>query len=296
MKSLLVRRFFTAHMLNELSNSSLRELFTPVAGEIEEAFSVLLIPEDAEQRRQYCERLADLVANADEGFNKTFQMELDRVMRLSQMSDLGDIVAKAAEHTNPHPFEADAEATATELAIKLWRWNPEFTDRQIAGRPPKPKSYFVYQARSATPPVFKNPDAATKSCIEEALKKWFKKASRGDSCQLQVRELEDEVVFVVGHGDLNKIVELLRGGIVVRDIQRHYDYDLIVFRKDTGTLLLYLRRTLKRLMDEYLKQISERISTKKIFSVKRILISRPCCATTHKLFCDRLFHKSGALN
>jgi hypothetical protein len=278
MKSFALDRFYTADFFSGLSDPALVALLSPVSNRLAQGgLSLAEIPHEATARRDYCERLALITGDVDHGFSKEFQLELEAISKLAQMDDLEDIQAAAAEHADPEPFLLDVEPTANELAILLWRWNADFIRQLTAGRPPKASTFHAFESNG---PVrdFQMPGQDVISAIENGLRGWFNSHKRGDSCIVRFREIGDEVLIVVGHGDLIKIQEVLNGTQVARDLLRPHDYDLLVYRKDTGTLQIYQGRPSTRLMRLYLQVIGREVFGRSDQFVARLLTLAPLMA------------------
>jgi len=275
LRSFALNRFYTADFFSGLRDDTLVALLSPVSDRLAQSkIDLNDIPTDAKERRTFCERVAILAGDVDDGFSKEFQLDLETISKLARMEDLEDIQDAAMEHPEPSPFQTNGDPTQDELAILLWRWNPDFIRMLTAGRPPNASTFYVFQSNGPVP-TYREPNQTTISAIQDGLRGWFNSHKRGDSCIVRFHEVDEDVMIVVGHGDLVKIQEILRGNQVDRDLLRPHDYDLIVFRKDTGTLQIYQNRPSKRLMKLYRQVIGRHVFGREEQFVPKLLTLAP---------------------
>lgn len=259
MRSFALNRFYNTDFFSGLGDDTLVALLSPVSERLAQSRIFLdNIPTDADERRILCERIATIAGDVDHGFSRSFQLELKAISDIAQLEDLADIHAAALEHPDPEPFLIQCEPTANELAILLWRWNSEFVERITAGRPPKASTFYVFQSNGNVP-QYTPPSQAVIDRIKQELGGWFNAHKRGNSCIVRFHDTDEEVMIVIGHADLPKYLEKLSGTEVQRDLLRLHDYDLLVFRKDTGDLQVYQSRPSIRMMKTFHKVIGREV-------------------------------------
>lgn len=250
-----IASYFCAESLAGMREDSLRLLFDSHMPILQSKGITLNIPEDAEAQTAYFGKLSRVTTDIDSGFPPEFYEMLSLVGQLSEQTDLSDILLEARQEVLPEPFVCEGEPTNIELAFLLYRWSPRFVRTHLVGRIAHPKSFVVFKVNGEVPD-YEQPSDRDTAAMESIFKAALKDMNRGESCALRIEESAHEVCFIIGHGDLPSMHEFVEDGMPVRRFLRPHDYDMAVFRKDTGDLMVYQKRPSIKLMDVYRTTIS----------------------------------------
>lgn len=251
-----IASYFCAESLAGMQEDSLHLLFEPYAPILDAHGLTLEIPEGRVEQSTFFSRLARIATDIDSGFPPGFYEMLSLAGQLSVQEDLSDILLEARQGLMlADPFQCEGERTRIELAFLLFRWDERFVRSHLVGRVPHPKAFVIFEVNGEVP-KYKSPSPSSKATIEGVFRAALKEMNRGDSCVLRIEEMENEVCFVIGHGNLPSMHEFVEEGMPVRRLLRPHEYDMAVFSKITGRLMLYQKRPSLTLMEVYRKTIS----------------------------------------
>jgi hypothetical protein len=155
---------------------------------------------------------------------------IDEMSTPEAMDSLLDAVIQSGQE-----LASGSDHTPADVAVQVWLLDQEILERKHAEQFLfKPKSFEYFKTDRAEIPTFVQPTAATRRAIEHSLDDWFDKKKRGRGARLFVYPREDEVWFLIRHGEPFKREESLHGGDVESVCYRPLKYDVAVYNRYLG--------------------------------------------------------------
>lgn len=139
-------------------------------------------------------------------------------------------------------LDPGADSSPADIAVQVWLLDSDILERKHAEQFLfKPKSFEYYQTESDEPPSLTRPTLATRRNLERDLDDWFEEKKRGRGSRVFVYPNDDEVWFLVRHGEPFKREESLQGSDVSSVCYRPLKYDVIVYDCRCGELRINAR-------------------------------------------------------
>lgn len=134
--------------------------------------------------------------------------------------------------------QLDDQTTPADFAVMIWLQEPSIVERAHAEhflRRPRTFAYFCADARQTE--RLTAPDTQTTHRLEAMLGGVFEEHNRSAACRVFVFDEEDEINFMVRHGEPFKREEALQSGTEPAGISyRPLKYDVLVYNHDRGEL------------------------------------------------------------
>lgn len=155
---------------------------------------------------------------------------IDEMSTPEAMDSLIDAVVQSGRE-----LDTDSDHTPADVAVQVWLLDQDILERKHAEQFLfKPKSFEYFKTDRAEIPQFVPPTTATRRVMEQSLDDWFDKKKRGRGARLFVYPREDEVWFLVRHGEPFKREESLHGADVESVCYRPLKYDVAVYNRYLG--------------------------------------------------------------
>jgi hypothetical protein len=162
--------------------------------------------------------------------------------------------------------------TPADIAIQVWLRDRETLEQRHARQfLYRARSFAYYQADTPVPPALATPTSATRIALEQCLDEWFIDHKRGGNSRVFAFPNEDEVWFLVRHGEPLKREESIQGGTTTTVCYRPLKYDVIIYRRATGELRLNVKPVGQKRL--YLEQFASHLFPQgTTFSEKRFTL------------------------
>jgi hypothetical protein len=142
--------------------------------------------------------------------------------------------AVAAENLTLDP---GSDHSPADIAVQVWLLNSDILERKHAQRFLfKPRSFEYFQTKLDKPPVFTTPALAARRKLETELDDWFEKKKRGRNSRVFIYPSDNEVAFLVRHGEPFKREESQEGADVSSVCYWPIKYDVVVYDRLLGEL------------------------------------------------------------
>ncbi len=157
---------------------------------------------------------------------------VDEMATPEGMNALIDAALQAGLELDPGDDHSPAD-----VAIQVWLLDSEILERKHAEQFLfKPKSFEYYKSDRAQIPQFVVPSTATRRALERVLDDWFESKKRGRNTRVLVYPKDDEVWFLIRHGEPFKREESLQGAEVASVCYRPLKYDVAVYNRHLGEM------------------------------------------------------------
>ncbi len=238
MATFRLRHFSSPNVLRAISSDRLLAFLHPYRGFF--AGRGYEIPaEDTEEAIEY-QRLIDIFMTPGE---TTPRELLDALFLVDEMSthEGMETLIEAASREGITLDDGDEHSPA-DIAIQVWLGNSDILERKHAEQFLfKPKSFEYYQTDREEPPVFTSLPTATRQRLERDLDDWFEEKRRGRGTRVFAYPDDQEVRFLVRHGEPFKREESLAGADVSSVCYRPLKYDVVVYDRQLGELRINAR-------------------------------------------------------
>ncbi|WDI40483.1 hypothetical protein [Bremerella sp. P1] len=157
---------------------------------------------------------------------------VDEMSTPFSMATLIDIAEEAG-----YELEDGDDHTPADIAIQIWLLDPDILERKHAEQFLfKRKSFEYFQSANDPPPEFPGFPAATRRRMEQEMNDWFESKKRGRGVRVFAYPDENEVRFLVRHGEPFKREETMSGADVGSVCYRPLKYDVVVYDRRVGEL------------------------------------------------------------
>jgi hypothetical protein len=180
-------------------------------------------------------QLVDIFLNPDASTPREL---LDALFLIDEMAtpEAMDLLLDAVAESNPG-LAIDSDCTPADVAVQVWLQDRDLLERKHAERHLlRPKSFEYFKTDRQDIPDLSTPAATTQRAIEETFDDWFEKKKRGRGSRLFVYPREDDVWFLIRHGQTFKREESLEGAVVESVCYRPLKYDVAVYNRHLGEL------------------------------------------------------------
>ncbi len=182
-----------------------------------------------------CQSLVDIFQTPDASTPKDL---LDALFLIDEMSTTEgmDSLLAAAESADLE-LESGDDHSPADIAVQVWLLNHEILERRHAEQfLRRPKTFEYFQSQHTMAPKFKMPSPQRRQQLERDLDDWFEEKRRGRGTRVFIYPDDQEVRFLVRHGEPFKREESLNGGGVASVCYRPLKYDVIVYDRQLGEL------------------------------------------------------------
>lgn len=237
MATFRLRYFSSPSVLRAITPSRLLEFLSPFNGFF--AAQGYDLPQADDDRIDY-QKLIDIFMSPSESTPSDLVDALYLVDEMSTHEEMVTLI-EAAEQEGIVLDDGD-EHTPADIAIQIWLQNSELLERKHAEKfAYKPKSFEYYQTDHEQPPTFTSLSASKRASLESDLSDFFETKKRGRGARVFVYPDENEVRFLVRHGEPFKREESLAGTDVGSVCYRPLKYDVIVYDRRLGELRVNAR-------------------------------------------------------
>ena len=141
-----------------------------------------------------------------------------------------------------YELEDGDEQTPADIAVQVWLLDPDILERKHAEQfLLKRKSFEYFQTEHDPPPEFPGFPAATRRKMEREMNDWFESKKRGRGVRVFAYLEENEIRFLVRHGEPFKREETMTGADVGSVCYRPLKYDVVVYDRQLGELRINAR-------------------------------------------------------
>ena len=129
-----------------------------------------------------------------------------------------------------------------DIAVQVWLLNRDILERKHAEHHlAKARTFESYQMDRFRRPTFKRPSNKQLGALTSALDDWFEAKKRGRGARIIMCEKNDEVWFLVRHGEPFKREESIDGTEASSVSYRPLKYDVLVYAPQIGELRINAR-------------------------------------------------------
>lgn len=230
MPQINLRRFSNVDLLAKLNDRELRTLLSRYAGYFEKRQIRLDGPLDLE-------RLAAVFLAPDEGLPESLVNALYLIHEVSSPLESEELVdAVRRDPALKKAIDLTTELTPLDLALKVFLVAPDLLEREHAERYVETRKAFEYYLPEfAVPMTLTELDRAVVG-LERDLGAWFASKLKGEHVRVFAYPREDEVYFVVRHGEAFRRELALRGAEPTTVFYRPARHDVLVYQRRRGEL------------------------------------------------------------
>ncbi|GIW90017.1 MAG: hypothetical protein KatS3mg109_0449 [Pirellulaceae bacterium] len=168
---------------------------------------------------------------------------LDALFLVDEMStpEGMDALLDAAE-TAQLPLGPGADHSPSDIAVQVWLLDRDLLERKHAEQfLYKAKSFEYFQSGAEEPPPFNPPSVEALRNLERDLDDWFEQKKRGRGTRVFIYPKDDEVWFLIRHGEPFRREESLEGGDISSICYRPLKHDVVVYDRRLGELRINAR-------------------------------------------------------
>jgi hypothetical protein len=139
------------------------------------------------------------------------------------------------------PADGD-DQTPADIAVQAWLFDRDIVERKHAQQfLVRPKSFEYYKTDRTEAPPFALPTTDTLRALETSMDDWFETKKRGRNTRVFAYQKDEEVWFLVRHGEPFKREESLQGADVEAVCYRPSKYDVVIYNRLLGELRMNAR-------------------------------------------------------
>lgn len=139
-------------------------------------------------------------------------------------------------------LDPGSDHSPSDIAIQVWLLDRDILERKHAEQfLYRAKSFEYYQSEAEEPPPFNMPSLAKHRDLERELDDWFEQKKRGRGTRVFIYPKDDEVWFLVQHGEPFKREDSLQEGDVSSVCYRPLKHDVVVYDRRLGELRINAR-------------------------------------------------------
>jgi len=147
-----------------------------------------------------------------------------------------DELLHEAENNNIH-LDDDPDHSPADVAVQVWLQNKDLLERKHAEQYlTRPRSFEYFQTEASPVPDFNHPSTETLTALQNDMDDWFEKKKRGRGSKVFLYPKNNEVWFLVRHGEPFKREGSLEEGQSSSVFYRPEKHDVLVYEKSTGEL------------------------------------------------------------
>ncbi len=157
------------------------------------------------------------------------------IHEMSTTEGMDELLEEAERHNIP--LNGNPDPTPADIAIQVWLQDRKLLERKHAEQHlDSPRTFEYYQTDAYPIPAFILPSKHTISALEKDLDDWFETKKRGRGCSVFVYPREDEIWFLVRHGEPYKREGSIEDGQSSSVFYRPEKYDVLVYEPALGEL------------------------------------------------------------
>jgi hypothetical protein len=225
MAAVQLRRFSKPKVLRSIQPSRLRAFLAPFRGYlVRRGFDIPL-----DEGFDY-ERLADILMSPDVATPPQLVEALCIVDEMSTNDTMDDLLSEA-------PTTDGRELSPADVAVDIYLSDPDFLYSKHRERcVERLRSYVVMESSVRACPWEQRPNDARIEALEMALGEWFARHNRSRNVKVFPSPKEDEIWFLVRHGEPYRRDESMEGRTSGTVCYRPVKYDVVVFDRRTFEL------------------------------------------------------------
>lgn len=181
-------------------------------------------------------RLATIFMSPDESTPTDLVHALILVDEMSFPEATEALLDAATKHGIP--IDDGDDHTPADIAIQVWLGDREVLENKHAGQfLYRAKSFEYWRVEQDSVPDIAIPTPFVRTSLEHDLDDWFADHKRGRDSRVFVFPLgDDEMWFLVRHGEPFKREESIQGGVASSICYRPLKYDVVVYQRRRGEL------------------------------------------------------------
>jgi hypothetical protein len=228
-----LRRFSSVKVLREIAPHRLLAFLEPYR-DFFHRVGAALPPADSGGEPDY-EALKSVFMSPDDTTPDELIDALYFVDEMATEQGMADLI-EAAKDAGMSLDVGDDHSPA-DVAVQLWLRAPSILERKHAEQYLyRPKSFEYFQTDEPSPCPFRAPDDETLRALEHALDEWFVEHKRGRNARVFVYDKDDDVWFMVRHGEPFKREESVEGTEPSSVSYRPLKHDVLVYDPELGEL------------------------------------------------------------
>jgi len=224
MSSLNLRRFAAVGTLKKVHIDSLVELLEETGGSYVAGRVELVRDEEAFDY----EALAAVLLTPQDGFPVALADALHHINEMATAEGMDDLLAAAQERGLD--LDVGDEPTPADVALQAWIADRDLLEEAHAEQQlyrPRSFEYSIGKVQGET--TFTPPSTSTRKALEAALDNWFVTKKRGRHSRVFVFPKDDEVWFLVRHGEPMDRRGIIQDGESTISFVRPEKYDVLVY-------------------------------------------------------------------
>lgn len=231
MASFRLRHFSNPLTLRSIEPGRLLRLFAGYASYFaQRGYELPASVQDAELDYQ---KLVDILVTSDESTPIELVDALYLIDEMSTPQDMHTLLEACPDL----PLDDDGEHSPADVAVQVWLSDSRILERKHAERFLATRESFEYfQSAYEQPPQFKPPTPEAIQALESELDDWFEKKKRGRNSRVFIYPQDDEISFLIRHGEPFKREESQSGTDVISVWYRPIKYDIAVYDCRRGEL------------------------------------------------------------
>jgi len=177
------------------------------------------------------EKLVELLLTPEDGFPVKLADALHHINEMSTAEAMNDLLEAAEE--NELELDVGDDPTPADVALQIWLADKDLLEEAHAEQQLflRARSFEYSLGKAKGPTSFTPPTTAVRKALEAALDAWFVKRKRGPHSRVFVfpDAKEDEVWFLVRHGEPMDRRGIIKGGESAVSLERPEKYDVVVY-------------------------------------------------------------------
>lgn len=182
-------------------------------------------------------QLVDIFSTPDAGTPKELLDALFLIDEMSTAEGMDSLLTAAESAGLDLELAVTDDHSPADVAVQVWLADRDILERKHAEQfLYRPKSFEYFQTNHSVPPTFATPTAAVRQQLERDLDDWFEQKRRGRGTRVFIFSSQEEVRFLIRHGEPFKREESLNGSGVASVCYRPLKYDVLVYDRQLGEL------------------------------------------------------------
>lgn len=252
MPSYSLRRFAHPRVLQSVSPHVILEFLRPHADYIGAKGFALPEPGSVISDFDYL-RLTSVLMNPDEHMPNALMDALFYTHEMGTERAMGKLVA-VADSLN---ISIPSESTPMDVAMRIWNHDPLALEKAHSEQHIyRSRTFEHYQADAALP--FPEPDPDRVAEMEATMDAWFEERKRGANTRVFIYPGEDEVWFLIRHGDAYKRESAVEGYKSKGIVYRPEAFDVACYVQPMGELRIHAKN--KGEQDLYRRELGRLIA------------------------------------
>ncbi len=181
--------------------------------------------------------LVDIFSTPDAGTPKGLLDALFLIDEMSTTAGMDALLTAASTAGLDLELASTDDHSPADIAVQVWLLDQDILERKHAEQfLQRPKSFEYFQTHHAQLPAFAMPTTSVRQQLERELDDWFEEKRRGRGTRVFIYAGDQEVRFLIRHGEPFKREESLNGAGVASVCYRPLKYDVLVYDRQLGEL------------------------------------------------------------